>query len=144
MNQYSNNKADHDCVVAWREAAIADGWILEKTFVPEPADSYGHIKRGEFTGHICARERVKMEQYYPKISHGKFEFHSSISLWGPDGVSIIAPFPYSWDAITKGLRHCEVCGKDDVETVRVAFCNRACIACAPALRAKLETRGWCD
>ena len=144
MNTNSNDRTDHDCVVAWRDAAIADGWILEAVFAGEPAESYGQIKRDGFTGHICAREKTKMEQYFPKTSHGKWEYHSAVSLWGPDGVSVITPFPYSSDAITKGPRHCEVCGKDDVETVRVAFCNRACVACAPALRAKLETRGWCD
>ena len=69
---------------------------------------------------------------------------AGLHLWGPDRLAIDPPEVYDWDAIRAELRRCPECGETDVATVRVAFANRACEKCAPALRAKLETPGWCN
>lgn len=66
----------------------------------------------------------------------------SIHAWGPDGASISVACPYDWAQILAEPFRCPQCNATGVDTVRVAFADRACVKCAPALRAKLETPGW--
>lgn len=143
MKQYSNDVADHNEVIAWRDTAVADGWVIEKVYDSEPMESYCRVKKDGFTAQIEARVTEDMKQWF-KHHTCKWAYCSCISIWGADGLCIETPMPYSFDAITKGLQTCSECGKTGIPTQRVGFANRVCEACAPALRAKIETPGWCD
>ena len=66
--------------------------------------------------------------------------------WCDRGIAL-RPIPLAYpgfEAIKALAHYCPECKRDGVETVRVAFANRACRDCEPALRAKLERPGWCD
>lgn len=143
MKQYSNDIRDHEAAVAWRTAALADGWTMESVYKTEPMESYARIRKEGYSGHVCARVTEEMKARY---SHyvSKWKYNSEISLWGPDNLAIEAPAVYSWDAITQGTKTCSECGKTNVETTRVAFANRVCLSCLPASRAKHEVGNWTE
>lgn len=143
MKPYSNDISDHRSVVAWRDAAMTDGWKLESVYSDEPAISYGRITKDGYKGNVCARVTSEMKT---RIKHhtNKWAFNSEIHLWGPDGLAITAPFPYSWSAILSNATKCDECEEVGVVTLRVAFCQRVCATCLPTARAKYETPGWCD
>ena len=119
----------------FRLDAEADGWSVGPSYGHEPVEHAFRCTRDGFV--ISGLTRPGSEKFLPT---------GSINAWGPDGVSI-NPIPIvypGFDAIKALVRHCPECGSDDVDTVRIAFANRACANCAPALRKKLEKPGWCD
>ena len=65
-----------------------------------------------------------------------------MSAWGPDRMALDVPTVYGWSAVVAGTRRCGECGREDVDTVRVAFANRMCADCAPAGRAAMERGNW--
>ena len=117
----------------YREEMIADGWIANAQYPHEPIEHAAKLTKECFICHLIARPE-----------HDRSLPCASATFWGPDGVSIEAPYPYNWQFIFDGLRRCPECNATDVDTVRVAFANRACNNCAPALRESLERPGWCD
>lgn len=119
----------------FRLDAEADGWTWAPTYGDhEPVEQ---AFRGEREGFVIQGLARPGDDLLPT---------GSIHAWGPDRVSLHPiPIVYPGFAALKALvEHCPECGADGVETQRVAFANRACAACAPALRAKLERPGWCD
>jgi ribosomal protein S27AE len=133
--ELKNRLAGNVHVDKYREALAADGWAIEPTYSHEPATSAWRAKRGGFVmGGLC---RPPTDDTIPV---------PEVYGWCPKGIAL-SPLSLAYpgfDAIAALARHCPVCGKDDVDTVRVAFANRACPDCAPGLRQKLETPGWCD
>lgn len=130
-----SNSLDHlESVKQFRDAAVADGWDLKPTYKNEDIDRASSLTKDGFKMSIISRDNT--EKNY------KYKFEAEISIWGPDGISIPTPELYDFELIRNGLTSCPVCGAKDVKTVRVAFANRACEVCAPALREKLETPGW--
>ncbi len=120
---------------AFRLAAAADGWAIRPTYGHEPVEQ-------AFTGE---RDGYAM-QGLARPGSEKFLPSGEISLWCPSGIAI-SPVPVVYPgfaALAALARRCPQCGAEDIETTRVAFANRACLTCAPALRAKLERPGWCD
>jgi hypothetical protein len=120
----------------FRLDAEADGWSFDPTYpTNEPVE---HAFRGTREGFIIqGLARPGKVDLLPT---------GDIHAWGPDGISLTPmPIKYPGFDVFKALtRHCPECGANDVDTVRVAFANRCCRDCAPALKAKLEKPGWCD
>lgn len=118
--------------IAWREAAVADGWTAEPTYKHEP---YERASRHTKEGFICT--------ILARVNDGGLH-EASVSIWGPDRLVVKAPIVYDWQTIKDGLRRCGYCHATDVDTERVSFAGRCCAKCRPAVSAKLEQPGWCD
>jgi hypothetical protein len=146
---FTNDSREYERVCAWRDAAIADGWHHEPTYPKsELEDRACRLSRDGWSVQILTRSRgnyIPDPQWPNRPSpHGKWAYEAQVSVWGPDGLAVNPGLTYDWNALKANLRHCPECGKDDVETRRVAFANRCCNDCAPKLKAELEKPGWCD
>ena len=123
---------------AYRAAALADGWTSEPTCKQEEEECASQHHREGFHMSIIAPEsrpatKHLIEQRRPE---------GSVSIWGPDGLAIAVPMPYSWGALVAGMRICGACGKTDVDTQRFSFAGRCCAVCLPEMRRKHEYPGW--
>jgi hypothetical protein len=159
----AERNADVAIVEKWRDAALADGWIMSSTYAHEDVNRactlIRHIKPepGIFKVHLITR---------PSVLTGDIATWSlgegSVHAWGPDDMSIRVPLEYPGtqyfaDALTT-CPHCHkgpnrlfftnVVGQGKlfapVATTRYSFAGRCCQECAPALREKHERPGWCD
>jgi len=140
---YTNSDADYAKVVAWRDAAVADGWTLNAVYKKEPETSYGHLSKDGFTVHACCRVTEEMKKRFAHYS-SKWKYEAQINVWGPDGLAVRAPENYNWAELVAATRKCHHCGKTDVDTVRYSFAGRCCHDCLPAMKAQHEQPGWCD
>lgn len=132
---FTNDKAQLSAVVAWREAAIADGWTAEPTYPNhEPVSSASSLKREGYLASILTREK----------DTGKWKFQCKVNVWGPDRLAIKVPVVYDWALISTSQRRCNYCNANDIETHQVGFTGRACSACLPEQRKRQEFPGWCD
>jgi hypothetical protein len=127
-------------VVAWRAAAIADGWEHTATYGLEPIERACRLKREGFLVSILTREPWEGNKSIPATKSTEY----SINAWGPDGLSLKITALYSFEDLKRNLLLCGECGKYSVSTSRVAFVNRVCPKCIVAARKKYETKGWCD
>lgn len=131
---FTNDQARIDAARAWRDAAIADGWMAEAMYAPrEGIASACRLTRDGFVAQVITRENA------PGLAH---RFEVSVDVWGPDKLTVKPPFAYDWPAIQAAVRTCNACGATDVDTERYAFAGRCCAACLPAMRAKHERPGW--
>ena len=130
---FTNDKAEYDRVVAFRMAAIADGWTLAPTYEHEPAESHATMSSDGFKAHVKARIKQPGE---------KWKYETEVSLWGPDGLHIPTPEVYSMDTLVEALRVCPKCKAKDVDTVRYSFAGRCCNVCLPEMRRRHEYPGW--
>lgn len=124
----------------WMVALRSDGWDVTPTYEHEIAEHAFTAVRDGFKVMGLARPGDE-----PDAPRGSLPM-GSISMWDDRRISV-SPLPIvypGWEAIRVLSRRCPVCGSDDVPTVRVAFANRACHACAPGMREKMETPGWAD
>jgi hypothetical protein len=128
---------DYERVVAYRNAAVADGWSIEPTYASdESVDSAARLKRDGFVMQILTRRKEQPS--------GKINYEADVAVWGPDRLCIRPGQVYSMEHLTAELRSCHYCGKKDVPTQQVAFCSRCCAECAPKQRAIQEQPGWCS
>lgn len=131
---FTNSQADLDAVIAWRDAAVADGWDHKPTYSSEAEERAATLNREGYVAHILTRSR----------SHtGKWLAEAKVSVWGPDGLAIRVPTVYDWSQIKSAVEKCHYCGAQPVKTKRVGFAGRACITCAPIEEGKLP-RGYYD
>lgn len=148
MFGFTNDSREYQRVTAWRDEAIADGWKHEPTYENEAEERASRLSRDGFSAQILTRSRGNYipDPRWPNhpAPHGKWTYEAQVNVWGPDGVAVNPGLSYDWNVLTAGLRVCPECGAEDVETFRVAFANRACEECRPALTARLCTPGWCD
>lgn len=115
---------------AFRDAAIADGWVPKQTYPGgEPMESAASLERDGYKLMIFTRDKP--------TPNGKWKYQAEVNLWGPDRFAIKPPDVYDFVAITKNIRNCHYCKAADVETTRVGFAGRACTRCAPIEEAKL-------
>ena len=122
-------------VMDWFIEAVADRWDVRATYDGnEPVDRAATRDRDGFHAQVLMRDIDGT----PAHNYESFD----VSIWGPDGLAIRATFPYNWSRIVAGETTCSQCGETGVKTVRVGFAGRSCEKCAPAYRAKVETRGW--
>ncbi len=124
----------------WLLDIAVDGWSLRPTYEHEPMSQAFTGERDGFKLMGLARPGDPVDKPHGSLPHGE------ISMWCDRRISV-SPLPIvypGFEAIRALARTCPECKAEDVPTVRVAFANRCCHACAPALRAKLERPGWCD
>jgi hypothetical protein len=129
LSQVKPEKFAEACEVvkAFRAAAIADGWETERTYGSESIDRAMSLDKDGFHASTILREN-----------------YVSISVWGPDQLSVSFPLPYDFAAMIAATRHCQYCGADDVDTTRMGFAGRCCSECRtnPAVVNKVEHDGW--
>ena len=140
MKDYIRNFTQEalDGARAYRATALADGWTSEPTYKHEEEERASRHRREGFLISIIAREPRAATERLTKQRKPE----GSVSIWGPDGLAITTPMPYSWDTIVAGMRTCSACGKTDVDTQRFSFAGRCCAACLPEMRRKHEYPGW--
>ena len=120
----------------WIINATNDGWRLEPIYQNESVDSAAYLKKDGYVIHVIRR--------VPNQPQHTTKWETEMCGWGPDGLCINLPKVYSMDALNKALTHCDVCGKDNVETQRYSFAGRCCSNCIEGARKKHEYPGWCD
>lgn len=132
---FTNDEKELIRAKEYREALNADGWAMTATYEGhESAERYSSHEKDGYKAHVCSRENVG----------AKYRYETGVHFWGPNGIAIKAPQPYSLDALKANEYVCDFCGKTVASTRRVAFANRSCDDCLDAARKKLEYRGWCD
>ena len=144
---FTNDDKVYREVVAFRDAAIADGWVHRPTYESEPEERACRLSRGGFTMQILTRSRdnevLDPSRGYHHSIHGKWKYEAQVNIWGPDGLCISPGSPvYDMERIKAGLRRCDACGAKDVETQRYSFAGRCCAKCRPEMAAKYEKPGW--
>lgn len=117
--------------LAWRDAAICDGWNSRPTYDHEPENKAFTLSRDGYKVLGLARPETKYT-----VGSGQ------ITCWGPDNLQISVGETYDWGAIQAGMTICAYCHKTDVKTERVGFAGRCCAECLPAMRAAIERPGW--
>lgn len=117
---------------AYREAAVADGWSCAQ-ISNEPIERWAKLSKDGYVMHVMAR---KLE------GNRKWAAEVQVCIWGPDGMVIKPPDTYDWQKITAGLRHCNNCDADDVDTQRYSFAGRCCAKCIDEMRRTHERPGW--
>jgi hypothetical protein len=115
-----------EAVRAFRDAAVADGWLIDATYKTESVDRASTLQKDGYTMQVITRE-----------PQGDMNASANVHVWGPDGLSIKPPTVYSFDSLKQVSRCCQYCSAVDVETVRVGFAGRACKPCAPVEEKKL-------
>lgn len=135
---YTNDPDVIAAVRAWRDAALADGWASTPAYANEDEASACKLLRDGWYASVLTREARPGGAWDSR--HWKYWTH--VSVWGPDRLCVVPPDPYSFDALVAGLRTCGACGKTDVDTQRVGFAGRCCVACLPEQRRLHEYPGW--
>lgn len=131
----TNDLARYQAAVAYRTALEEDGWSSGPLYKNESSEFVSVHERDGFTVHIISRVRDPGD---------KWKYQASISIWGPDELAICPPDLYDWEHIKAGVRCCNECGAEDVDTHRFSFAGRCCSKCLPKMRAEHEKPGWCD
>ena len=133
---FTNDPAALHRVIEFRDAATADGWSIEPTYLKhETVHRAASLKKDGFSMSILTQAMEPGR---------KWKYEASINIWGPDGLCIKAPKVYDWAAIQAGVQVCGYCGSEGVETQRVGFAGRSCDACLDSARKKDEYPGWCN
>lgn len=141
-----DNKQSYDRVVEFRRALLADGWTVEATYKSEPVESASTCKKDGFVISLLSRDWLETKQHYPwyKNAQPKRRYECSINIWGPDSLAIEPPETYDFAFIRRGLRTCNNCKREDVDTYRYSFAGRCCVDCLAEMQRIHEFPGWCD
>jgi len=143
---FTNDSREYDRVVAYRDAAIADGWHHEATYGSESEERACRLRRDGWQMQILTRSRGNYipDPKWPNhpSPHGKYAYEAQVSVWGPDGMDVRPGAIYDWESLKAKLRICPNCGAKDVETERVGFAGRCCAKCLPEQRKQVEYPGW--
>ena len=129
-----------ESVRRFRDAAVADGWSIQPTYVStpgnvnEPQEQAASLEKDGFRMQVLARP----SGCFPHLKKDS----SVISIWGPDGLAIVPPEIYDFPEIKRGLEHCNNCGKNRVKTQRYSFAGRCCAECRPEMARAHEYSGW--
>lgn len=134
----SDIAAKRAAIVAWREAAIADGWQHKPTYTHEDEDRATSMSRDGFKVMLLVRDLDGRQAKW--VTRPEYD----ICAWGPDGLTVEVPDTYDMEALRTGVRECANCGAKDVDTQRFSFAGRCCARCLPAMRAEHERPGWYD
>ena len=118
--------------LAWRDAAIADGWTCRPTYDCESVDtafSLEHPEGWKASGTARPGDARTLNS-------------AEVSVWGPDGLAMPSGRTYDMAALRAGLRACAFCDATDVDTTRIGFAGRCCNVCLPEMAASIERSGW--
>lgn len=127
----SDDRSAYDEAIAWREAAVKDGWSIKSTYKHEAVESHASLEKEGFVASVMARE----------LNKSKFKYQADVTVWAPDGLQIRVPRIYSWDKIIEGIHTCNKCGEHG-ETYQYSFAGRCCAKCLPEMRKQYEQPGW--
>lgn len=119
--------------LAWRGAAIADGWESRPIYQHEDELTAFRLTRGGFV--ILGLARPETEH---SVGSGE------LSGWGPDGLHIPVSETYDWSALMRAAETCGYCDAHPTKTKRVGFAGRCCDACYPEMQKRIETPGWAE
>lgn len=133
-----------DHVIRYRTEMVADGWSISPISPHESQNQYARLKRDGFVCHISAREHEKKAYRGYGASLNQSHYVVALNMWGPDGLVVISPYPYSFEQLILNLNRCNKCKRPDIEPQRVGFAGRVCPTCLPSERAIIETPGWSD
>ena len=144
---FTNSDEVYREVCAFRDAAIADGWSHTATYESEPEERASRLIKEGFVMQILSRSRdnevLCPERGYRYSVHGKWKYEAQVNVWGPDGLGIsLTDLKYDWQKIKDGLRRCDSCGAQDVDTQRYSFAGRCCAKCRPEMARQYEKPGW--
>lgn len=117
---------------AFRDAAVADGWVIEPLYKVESVENAAKLTTGKWVMHVYTRAHTE----------SSMRIDTSISIWGPDQLQVEPPDVYDMDEIKRRLRRCNYCTCDNLDVQRVGFAGRCCRECLPAMRKKYEFPGW--
>lgn len=96
-----------ETILAYKEAAIADGWAIDAT------------DTNRLTKSNCS-------MYVVAFDDGEFEI-AVANIWGADGLAIARTSDvYSWEDIVAGHYTCGVCNKTGVKTYKIGVAGRVC------------------
>ncbi len=115
-------------LLAWRDAAAADGWEVKPTYAGESIDRAARGTRDGFVFQI--------------INRPEHRGHYELSAWGPDRLAVKVSPVYSWEVLVANLRTCLQCGATDVDVQRAGFAGRYCATCLPGQRKAQESGNW--
>lgn len=116
----------------WREDAVADGWMMEPTYLRETVDEACTLWRKGWKAMLIARPNYNRRTGADSVS---------IAVWGPDELTVEAPVPYDWEQLQAALHRCNYCHEEG-EVERIGFAGRACPDCHEELRPQIEFPGW--
>ena len=136
---FTDSKKIFDKTVAFKEAAIADGWEAESMYKNEDISQACALTRDGYHMQILTRDFESEPRPRLKPRH---RYECDVSIWGPDRLAIKPPEEYNSEMIIAGCTTCNLCGATDVETHRYSFAGRACDGCLPAAKAEHEKPGW--
>jgi hypothetical protein len=129
---FTNDPQRYQATIAYRDAAVQDGWSIRPTYASEPIEGAATLEKDGFTMQVLALQKTD----------GKFKYQASIHIWGPDGLAIKPGETYNWSQITAGQKTCNECGATEVEPQQFSFAGRCCKPCLPRARAEYEREGW--
>src|SRR6266478_4034061 len=113
MFGFTNDFREYERVVAFRDAAIADGWSHEPTYGSESEERASRLNRDGFSMQILTRSRgnevLDPARGMHRSVHGKWAYEAQVNVWGPDGMSIDIGPAYDWEAIKAAVRKCPEC-----------------------------------
>lgn len=99
---FTNDSREYQRVIAWRDAAIADGWEHGPQS-SEAEERWSRLTRDGFVCQILTRSRGNWvpDPNWPNHPnpHGKWAYEAQVSMWGPDGVSVNPGLVYDWGKI---------------------------------------------
>lgn len=117
--------------LAWKQAAIKDGWEVTPTYRFESVETAATLNKDGFKASVVTRP-----------SDGRTNPYGNVSVWGPDGLAIRPDKEYNWTQIHSGVTTCQYCKATNVATERVGFAGRCCAVCMLTVRPKVEFSGW--
>lgn len=130
----TNDKNELEAAIKFREAAIKDDWQAESLYPNhEDISQSTKLTKDGWVIQILARTN--------KPDH-KFKYQVEVTIWAPDKLQILVPKVYDWNIIQQGMRRCNLCHKENVDTFRYSFAGRCCKSCLPQAQQKHEFPGW--
>lgn len=100
-------------IVAWRNAALEDGWVLIPKFPGVPWKQACTLHREGFVT-LCVTRNGPGD---------------TLTIWGPDGLQVPTPNPYNWKEMMTGLNICLFCGNETEDPRKLGDGGRACPDC---------------
>jgi hypothetical protein len=102
----------------WKDDAIIDGWSIYPDKPNEDIYFLTHPEGFRASGYTKIQEPNSLKK-----------FHVRILVWGPDRLAIKSSLKYNMNNIRKGLKICNYCNNENIETMKVGFDGRACLTC---------------
>ncbi|MEF8793998.1 hypothetical protein [Thiohalorhabdus sp.] len=104
-------------IIQWRDAAIADGWLV----VPKVP--------GQDWEQACVLHREDFQALCVTRNEGT----DTLTIWAPDGMQVPTPNPYDWEKVKDGVSTCLFCGATGIAPHLVGEGGRACKECLAKL-----------